>query len=172
MDATREVQSNRKSKTMPHQTVIIAEPGQKTLVIKRTFDAPARLVYRAMTEAEHMFQWYGPRSCPLIKCEIDLRVGGKYRWGFDAGGQYHEFTGEFRELVPGKRIVYTQVYAMFPDATALVTTDLVEDDGKTHLTATVLHEEVAHRDAHVASGMEYGLRESYERMDELLATLR
>jgi uncharacterized protein YndB with AHSA1/START domain len=171
VDATTEPQEKRN--TMRNKTTIVAEPGKPTIVITRTFDAPARLVWDAMTSAEHMPKWWGPRSCPMSKCVIDFRVGGKYLWATRVpDGSEHEFYGVYREIVPGKRLVYTQTYAPFPDAAAVVTISFAEENGKTQVVTHVLHEKVEHRDAHVSSGMESGLIESYERVDELLHSMK
>ncbi|HEU5060856.1 MAG TPA: SRPBCC family protein, partial [Kofleriaceae bacterium] len=130
-----------------------------------------RLVYEAFTRPEHLRRWWGPRDLELVVCEIDLRVGGSYRFVQRApDGQEFAFRGVYRELRPPERIVSTFVFELVPDHEAVTTVVLEEQDGVTTLTSTVLHDSVEARDAHYAT-MEAGADDSYDRLAELLASL-
>jgi uncharacterized protein YndB with AHSA1/START domain len=149
------------------------EPGQRTIVIRRLFDAPRHLVFEASTKPEHLAHWWGFRSSTLTECKVDLRPGGKWRFVLRMpDGSEHGFGGTYREVVPPERLVYTFRYDGYPEAEALETVVFEEPQrGKTLLTATVLHSSVENRDGHVASGMEAGATESHERLAKLLASL-
>lgn len=150
---------------------IIAAPGQPTIVMRRVFTAPRRLVYEAFTRPEHLKRWWGPRELELVVCEIDLRVGGSYRFVQRApDGQEFAFRGVYRELRPYERIVSTFVFELMPDHEAVTTVVLEERDGVTTLTSTVLHDSVEARDAHYAT-MESGAVDSYDRLAGLLASM-
>jgi uncharacterized protein YndB with AHSA1/START domain len=154
------------------KTHFTIEPGQPTIVIRRTFDAPRRLVFEAMTKPEHLALWWGPRDSLVEECRVDLRVGGKWRIVLRTpDGDEHGFGGTYREILPPERVVATFVYDGFPDAEAVETMTLEEKGGKTLLTVTVLHTSVEHRDGQVAAGMETGCAESHDRLTEVLASM-
>lgn len=147
-------------------------PDSPTILIRRFVKAPPELVFTAMTEPRHLRRWWGPRNLELVVCEVDLRVGGGYRFVHRApDGSEFGFHGSYRELDPPRRVVQTFVYEGAPDHPAVETMELQPVEGGTLLVATSVHDSVASRDAHVASGMEAGMRETYERLDELLAGL-
>jgi uncharacterized protein YndB with AHSA1/START domain len=153
-----------------HETEIIVDPDVPMVRIIRTFDAPPHKVFRAHTDAALFSQWNGPRRNTMHVDHFDCRSGGSYRYllgrdGFEAG-----FHGCFHEVRPSELIVQTFTYEGVPDGVALEKL-LFEDlgDGRTRLTATSLVDSFEDRDAFVASGMESGVREGYERLDELLA---
>ncbi len=151
---------------------IVAEPGQPTIVMTRLFAAPRRLVFEAWTKPEHVVHWWGPYGTSLSVCEIDFRPGGKYRFvlrGQD--GNEYGFGGEYREIVPPERLVSTFRFDGAPEGEALVTLVLVEEGGQTRYTETVVHKTVAHRDAHLASGMEEGAGQTLDRLAEHLRTM-
>lgn len=154
----------------------LAMPSPTEIVITRIFNAPPALVFAAWTSPEHVRRWWGPRGYDLAVCEIDLRPGGRYRYvQRDAQGNEFPFKGEFREIDPPRRLVYTQAFDVEPfgDHPAVITMTLAEQaDGSTLMTSTSVYESQDLRDGHVASGMEWGMRETLERLDELLATLR
>jgi uncharacterized protein YndB with AHSA1/START domain len=153
-------------------TTTLTMPSDRELLITRTFDAPRRLVFEALTKPEHVAHWYGPRSTTLRSCEIDLRVGGRWRYVLsDASGNEFGFSGEYREIVPPKRIVTTEGYEGMPGHEYLATVTLDEHDGQTTLQSHLLYQSAEDRDGHLQSGMEPGMRETYERLAELLATL-
>jgi uncharacterized protein YndB with AHSA1/START domain len=150
----------------------IAVPGEQTIVLSRTFDAPKRLVYTVCTTPAHMKNWWGPRGFTMPVCEIDLRVGGGYRYvQRSSEGQEFGFHGVYREIVPNERIVCTFVFEPMPEHEAVETMTLVENNGKTTLTTTIWHASVEARDGHFQSGMARGAEESFERLAEIIATL-
>jgi len=154
------------------KTHFTIEPGKPTIVLRRLFDAPRKLVWEATTKPEHVARWYGFRASEIVECRIDLRVGGEWRTVLRMpDGSEHGFGGVYREVVPPKRLVQTFRYDGFPDAEAVETAVYEEQGGKTLLTITVLHQSVEFRDGHVASGMEVGATESHDRLEELLASL-
>ena len=151
---------------------IIAEPGKTSFTTTRVVDAPRALVFEAFTKCEHLKRWMGPCNVTMVSCETDLRPGGRYRFVFRSpDGNEAGFSGEFREVVRPERIVRTFVFEPIPDAAALETLELVENNGKTTIKTTTLHKTVENRDGHVNSGMEAGMTAGYARLDELLAGL-
>ena len=151
---------------------IIAEPGKTSFTTTRVVDAPRALVFEAFTKCEHLKRWMGPCNVTMVSCETDLRPGGRYRFVFRSpDGNEAGFSGEFREVVRPERIVRTFVFEPIPDAAALETLELVENNGKTTIKTTTQHKTVENRDGHVNSGMEAGMTEGYARLDELLAGL-
>lgn len=158
---------------MRKQAKVTAVPGEPTIVIERWFDAPPALVFRACTHAEYVRRWWGPCAMTMTTCELDFRVGGRWRFVLrDAQGHDHGFGGEYREIVPDAKIVQTFVYDPFPDAPATETCTIAAADGGTVMRIVVLHQSVAHRDGHLQAGMERGMHETHARLDELLADLR
>ena len=152
---------------------VIADPNEPTIVTRHTVDAPRALVFDCWTKPEHMRRWLGPRALTMISCEVDLRVGGGYRYVHRApDGQEYAFRGEYREIVRPERLVATFVFELFPEAEALETLTLQEQDGKTLVTTHTLHKTMQARDGHLNSGMEGGMIEGYSRLDELLAALQ
>jgi uncharacterized protein YndB with AHSA1/START domain len=153
---------------------VIADPDKPTILTRRVLDAPRALVFDAWTKPEHLRRWIGPRALTMVVCEIDLRVGGGYRWVQRApDGQEYAFHGEYREIVRPEKLVSTFVFEMFPDDEALETLTLEERDGKTTATTLSVHKTMKARDGHLAGGrMEAGMTEGYERLDELLPELR
>lgn len=136
----------------------------------RFLRAPRELVFRVFTEPEHLRRWWGPRVLENVVCEVDLRVGGGYRIVQRApDGQEFAFHGRYRELDPPRRVVSTFVFEGAPDHPAVETLVLEEADGGTLIHVETRHDSLSSRDAHVASGMEAGLRESHERLDDVLA---
>jgi len=151
---------------------IIAEPGKTSFTSTRVVDAPRALVFEAFTKCEHLKRWMGPKNLTMVSCDSDLRPGGRYRFVFRApDGNEVGFSGEFREVVAPSRIVRTFVFEPIPDAAALETLELVENNGKTTIKTTTQHKTVENRDGHVNSGMEAGMTAGYARLDELLAGL-
>jgi uncharacterized protein YndB with AHSA1/START domain len=148
-------------------------PTDTQILITREFDAPAHLVYRACTEPELVRRWWSGQRGEVTVCEIDLRVGGRWRYAMAANnGAEVAFYGEYREIVPDQRIVNTEIYEPFPDAPAVTTMTLVERDGRTTLTTLVQHTCQEHRDGHVNSGMEAGMQEAFDLLEEVARSLR
>jgi uncharacterized protein YndB with AHSA1/START domain len=143
---------------------------QPVLNLTRWFDAPRALVWKTMSEAEHFKNWWGPRIYACHILEMDVRVGGKYRIEQrGANGEVHPFAGEYVELDAPRRMVFTQAYGKFPPLT--VTIELADKDGGTLLTSQISFDSVQGRDGMVSSGMEWGMRDSYARLDALLDRL-
>lgn len=151
----------------------VTMPSDREIVITRVFEVPRRLVFEAWTKPEHVKRWWGLKSHTLPVCEIDLRVGGKWRYVLRApDGSNHGFSGEYREIRPHERLVYSEGYeALPPGHDYLVTTTFAERSGKTTLTCKMLYKSQEDRDGHVASGMEPGMRETLDRLEKLLVTM-
>jgi uncharacterized protein YndB with AHSA1/START domain len=147
--------------------------GEREIVMTRVFDAPRKLVFDAFTKPELLKQWLlGPPGWSMPVCEIDLRIGGRYRyvWRRDTDGTEMGCGGVYREIVPLERLVHTERFdnPWYPGE-SLITTVLDEQRGKTTLTATMLYESRDARDGILKSGMESGVAASYDRLAELLA---
>jgi uncharacterized protein YndB with AHSA1/START domain len=155
------------------RTLELEVPADEPVIrFRRFLRAPRDLVFRVMTDPAHLKHWWGPRSMELVAADADVRVGGTYRYvSRAADGQEFAFRGEYREIDPPRRVVQTSVFEGWPDAESVEEMDLVEVAGGTMVHGLVTHTSIANRDGHVASGMEPGMRETYERLDELLATL-
>ena len=143
------------------------------ILITREFDAPARLVYRAWTTPELVRRWWSGDRGEMTSVEIDLRVGGTWRFVMKANAGFEvAFHGEYRELVPAERMVWTEVFEGMPDAEALNTITFTEADGRTTMSILVQHSSQEHRDAHINSGMEGGMQEALDRLEEVARSLR
>ena len=152
------------------ETEIETPAGEPIIKVRRFFEAPPELVYKACTEADYIRRWMGPRRLEVSECETDVRVGGTWRLVHRApDGAEFVFYGELLELDPPRRRVGTFVWERAPEDKAVETMELEPFDGGTLLTTTSVHSSVAARDLHVANGMESGVIESYERLDELFA---
>ena len=159
--------------TKDDATLKITTPTDRELAMTRVFDAPRHLVFEALTRPELVRRWLlGPDGWSMPVCEIDLKVGGAYRyvWRRDKDGSEMGMGGVFREVVPSERLVATEKFdqAWYPGE-AVSTTVLTEQDGRTTLTNTVLYESREARDGVLKSGMETGVARSYDRLAELLA---
>ena len=157
------------STTSAHQTEITADPDVPLVRITREFDAAPEKVFRAHTDPDLVARWLGPRSTETRIDHHDCRTGGSYRYLHISDGNEFGFRGCFHEVRPAELIVQTFTFEGVPDGVALER--LVFEDlggGRTRLTSTSLVDSFEARDAFVASGMEDGVRESYERLDELL----
>jgi uncharacterized protein YndB with AHSA1/START domain/DNA-binding transcriptional ArsR family regulator len=157
-------------------TATVTLPSDREILITREFDAPKHLVYKAWTTPELVKRWWHANRGEMTIAEIDLRVGGMWRYvsvtpdGFEVG-----FHGEFREVVPNERLVSTEVYEGIPDAeehAALDTLTLTEVDGRTTLTVLVQHPTKEGRDAHINSGMEAGMQDAMDLLEEVAISLR
>jgi len=153
-------------------------PSDKELLLTRVFDAPRALVFDAMTRPEHVRRWWcWAEGATMPVCDIDLRVGGKYRFvtsgagcGPGEGGEV-AFHGEYLEVVRPERIVHTEVFEPFEDSPAHVTVTLEERDGKTTYRALVRHRTKEARDMHVQSGMEEGAGVALDLLEEIARSL-
>jgi uncharacterized protein YndB with AHSA1/START domain len=154
-------------------TAKVTLPADDQILIEREFAAPAHLVWRALTEPDLVRRWWHANRGEVSECEIDLRVGGRWRYAMKPeGGDEFAFYGEFLEIVPHERIVQTEVFAPFPDDGATNTMTLVEQGGVTLLRTLVQHQTPEARDMHVNSGMEAGLQDAFDLLEELAISLR
>jgi uncharacterized protein YndB with AHSA1/START domain len=154
-------------------TAKVELPTDEQILITREFDAPKHLVYKAWTTPELVKRWWHANRGEMTVAEIDLRVGGTWRYVMIAeGGLEVGFHGEFREIVPNERIVSTEVYEGFPDGEALDTLTLTEVEGRTILTILVEHSSKEHRDAHIESGMEAGMQDALDLLEQVAVSLR
>ena len=157
-------------------TATVTLPTDEQILITREFDAPRHLVYRAWTTPELVKRWWHAKRGTMTVAEIDLRVGGRWRYAMVTDGGFEVgFHGEFREIVPNERLVSTEVYEGIPDAeehAALTTLTLTELDGRTILTVLVEHPTKEGRDAHIDSGMEPGMQDAMDLLEEVAVSLR
>ncbi len=154
----------------------LTAPGEREIVMTRVLDAPRQLVFDALTKPELVRRWLlGPPGWSMPVCEIDLRVGGKYRyvWRQDSDGTEMGMGGVYREIVVPERLVTTERFdeAWYPGE-AVGTLVLVEQRGRTTVTQTMRYESREARDAVLKSGMEKGVAASYDRLADLLAATR
>jgi len=154
----------------------LATRGEREIVMTREFNAPRRLLFDVFTKPELVKQWLlGPPGWSMPVCEIDLKVGGKYRyvWRQDSDGTEMGMGGVYREIVAPERLVSTEKFdeAWYPGE-AVGTIVLSEQSGKTTVTQTILYESREARDAILKTGMEKGLAASYERLADTLASVR
>jgi uncharacterized protein YndB with AHSA1/START domain len=155
-------------------TFKVTTPSEQEVRLTRLIDAPRHLVFEAMTKPEHVKQWWGRLgagySVPV--CEIDLRPGGAWRFVNRHPNGDATFYGEYREITPPSRLVYTEIFAEYPDSVSIVTTEFTEERGKTRLTVTARYPSLEVRDMVLATGMEKGAAISYDRLEDLVAELQ
>jgi uncharacterized protein YndB with AHSA1/START domain len=147
-------------------------PEDTQILITREFDAPAALVYKAYTTPELVRQWWHANRGEMTVCDIDLRVGGGWRFVMEAPN-FGEvaFRGEYREIVPNERLVSTEVFEPYPDPPSLNTLTLTEENGRTKLTVLVEHTTKQARDMHIESGMEDGLQDALDLLERVAVEL-
>lgn len=154
-------------------TLTITTPGDREVVITREFDAPALLVFDALTQPDLLKRWYGPTGWTLIVCEIDLKVGGAWHFVVQRpDGKKFGQLGVYQKIERPELIVNTETWDDWDAGETLVTTSLQEQDGRTTFRSTILFPSQEVRDIVVKGGLEHGSRESYEKLDELLTSLR
>jgi uncharacterized protein YndB with AHSA1/START domain len=160
---------------MAGRTAKVTLPEDDQILITREFDAPKQLVYEAFTTPDLVKRWWHAKRGEMTTCEIDLRVGGRWRYVMvTEDGQEVGFHGEYLEIVPGERIVSTEAFEGIPDADAnasVNTATFTEEAGRTILTILVQHKTKEGRDAHIASGMEDGLQDALDLLEEVAGTL-
>ena len=158
----------------PTETLNVTTPTDREIVITRTFDAPRRLVFDCLTKPELVRQWLlGPPGWTMPVCEIDLRVGGRYRYVWrKPSGKEMGMGGVYREIVRQERIVTTELFDEdWTGGETLGTAVLTEDGGKTTLTTTILYASKEARDGALATGMTEGMTAGYNLLAELLASM-
>jgi uncharacterized protein YndB with AHSA1/START domain len=153
----------------------VSTPSDREIRLTRLFDAPRELVFEALTKPEHIREWWGRLgdgySVPV--CEMDLRVGGRWRFVNRHPQGDAAFSGEILELVPPGRIVYTELFEAYPDGEpSTVTAELVDENGKTRMTVTARYSSLDVRDMVLGTGMEKGAAISYDRLEDLVVRLR
>ena len=147
-------------------------PTDEQILITREFDAPKHLVYRAWTTPELVKRWWSGHRGEMTIAEIDLRVGGTWRYVMIADGGFEVgFHGEYRELAPDERIVSTEVFEGMPDGEALNTHTFTETDGRTILTILMQLSSQEERDGIIATGMESGMQESLDLLEQVAISL-
>jgi uncharacterized protein YndB with AHSA1/START domain len=155
------------------KTNLIAEPGKQEFTVTRTFDAPVSLVYRAYTEPDLLRQWLGPARYTYSVLQMDVRPGGSYRWvQHDAAGNEYSFRGVVHSVEPHKRIVQTFEFEGVPGHVSLEEAIFEDQRGQTKVTTHAVYQSVADRDGMIGSGMEDGMNEGYDRLDELLKEIQ
>ena len=154
-------------------TLKVEARGDREIVMTRVFDAPRDLVFDALTQPELLKRWFGPHGWTLTECEVDLRVGGAWRFlSKGPDGRTMGMRGVYREIAPPERIEYTESFDEWAEqGSAVITTTLVERDGRTTLTCVSLAPSREVRDAVIATGMEHGAAETYDRLADVLHAL-
>jgi uncharacterized protein YndB with AHSA1/START domain len=162
-------------------TAVVTLPTDTQILIEREFDAPRHLVYRAYTEPELIARWWSGKRGEVTNVEVDLRIGGTWRYVMTANEGFEvAFHGTFREIVPNERIVSTEVFEGAPgageypsdDGGVLTTTMFTEVDGRTAMTQVVECGSSEVRDAIIESGMEGGMQEAMDALEEVAVSLR
>lgn len=155
-------------------TFTVTTPSDDEIRMTRLFDAPPALVFEAMSKPEHIREWWGRLgdgySVPV--CEVDLRVGGKWKFVNRHPQGDATFYGEYLEIAAPHRLVFTEIFADFPDSPSTVTSELVADGSKTRFTATVRYQSKMVRDMVMSTGMARGAGISYDHLDALVIRLR
>lgn len=153
----------------PSAATSFALSGDRETVMTRTFAAPRALVWRAITEAGHFARWWGPRGYTCHVIEMDVRPGGRWEAEQTApSGHVHRFWGEYVEVIPPEKLVHTQHYLEYPPLEVTIT--LTERDGQTTLHSITRFDTPESRAATLQAGMEWGARESIDRLAELVET--
>ena len=156
----------------PSNAAVVTLPSDTQILMTREFDAPRHLVFRAWTTPDLIRRWWSGEQGEVTSVEVDLRVGGTWRYVMVAHGGFEvAFHGEYQEIVTGERIVSTDVFEGMPDAPAISTMSLTESGGRTTLALLVQHSCQEHRDAHLQSGMETGLQDSWAKLEQVARSL-
>ena len=160
--------------TANSDSFVVTTPSDAEIQMTRLFDAPRHLVFEAMSQPEHVKQWWGclGQGYSVPVCEIDLRVGGRWRFVNRHPKGEAAFHGEYREIQPPGHIVFTEIFEDFPDAVSVVTANLTEEGDKTRMTVTVRYPSKEVRDIVIGTGMARGAGISYDRLEDLLARLQ
>jgi uncharacterized protein YndB with AHSA1/START domain len=155
---------------------VVSLPTDTEIVITREFDAPRRLVYRAWTTPELIRRWWAGKRGEVTVAEVDLRVGGAWRYAMIANGGFEvAFHGEYREIVPGERLVYTEIFEGAPapnaDEAVVNTVTFDEVDGRTTMTMVSRTPSKEIRDIIIGSGMETGMQECMDLLEQIAISL-
>jgi uncharacterized protein YndB with AHSA1/START domain len=151
----------------------VSTPSDREIVMTRAFDAPRELVFKAYTDPTIIRPWWGWRDSTIIVDKLDLQPGGAWRFiGRQPDGNEYAFRGEYREIVPPERLVYTFEYEGMPGHILVETITFEEHDGKTTLTSVSVFDSVEDRDGMLATGMAEGAAESFDQLEEYLDSLK
>lgn len=155
------------------ETFGVATPSDRQIVLTRVFEAPRDVVFEAMSRPEHIRRWWGclgeGYSVPV--CEVDLRPGGSWRYVNRTPDGEFAFRGEYKEVSPPDRIVFTEIFEMYPDTESVVEVVLEDDRGRTRFTLTATYPSLEVRDQVIASGMSGGAAISYDRLEEVASEI-
>lgn len=155
-----------------NRSLTVSTPSDREIVLTRDFDAPRELVFKALSDPEHLRAWWGQKGSTLSICEVDFRPGGAWRLvERDVNGAEWGFRGQVREIDPPQRLVQTFEFDGMPGHISVETMLLEDIGGKTRLTVTSAFDSKEDRDGMLQSGMEKGAAESYDRLEAHLATL-
>jgi len=166
-------------KLTSNSSVKLTLPTDEQILIEREFDAPKQLVYQAYTTPELVERWWHANRGEVTLVEIDLRIGGRWRYAMvTPDGTEVAFHGEYREIVPNERLVSTEVYEGLPpgvseeDAATVNTATFTESDGRTTFTLLIEAKSKISRDAIIDSGMEAGLQDALDLLEQAAVSLR
>jgi uncharacterized protein YndB with AHSA1/START domain len=152
-----------------HGSAVVTLPSDDEILITRVFDAPAELVFDAWTTPEIVKRWWSGDRGEVTEAQIDLRIGGRWRWAMIANGGFEfAFSGEYREIDRPHRLVKTEVFELVLGAEGISTTTFEEADGVTTMKLLTRYPSQQHRDAAIASGMESGLQVALDHLEELV----
>jgi len=153
-------------------SAVVTLPSDTEILITREFDAPRHLVYRAWTTPELIRRWWSGDRGEVTSIDVDLRPGGTWRYVMIANAGFEvAFRGEYQEIVPGERIVSTEIFEGMPEAGGMSTTTFEENGPRTKVSILVRHQNKEYRDAHIASGMEDGMQESLNYLEQVARSL-
>jgi uncharacterized protein YndB with AHSA1/START domain len=154
-------------------TAVLTLPTDRQILITRKFEAPKHLVYKAYTTPELIKRWWGGDRGEVTLAEVDLRVGGKWRYVMTANGGYEVgFHGEYREIVPNERLVFTETFEGMPEGEALNIVTFDDENGRTMLKNVAEYPSKEIRDTVINSGMEGGMQESMDHLEQVAISLR
>jgi uncharacterized protein YndB with AHSA1/START domain len=160
--------------TRSNAEVTVTLPSDREIVLSRRFDRPRHLLFEAWTNPGHLRRWWACEDSALVGCEVDLRVGGPWRFTVrQADGGEYSLSGVYREIVPNGRLVYTECYEnpAIGSPEWLTTITFEEVDGGTLLTHAILHRSREVRDGHLNAGMHMGTNQTWNRLDEITAQM-
>ncbi len=155
--------------------LVVTLPSDVEILMTRDFDAPRALVWEMFTKPEHLKQWWGCGHQTNVSIEMDVRVGGTYRYvGKTPDGNIVPFKGEYREIVPHERIVFTEIFDvdMAREHPSVVTTTFTEQNGKTTMHCLCRYDSKQTRDIVLSTGMEHGAASSYDEIERMMAARR
>ena len=152
-----------------HGSAVVTLPSDNEILITRVFDAPAELVFDAWTTPDIVKRWWAGDRGEVTDAQIDLRIGGRWRWVMTANGGFEvAFSGEYRVIDRPHCLVKTEVFELVPDAEAVSTTTFDESKGVTTMRILARYPSKEHRDAAIASGMEGGVQTAFNQLEELV----